>query len=78
VRDLAVFGLVAAFVGVFLLGACNDPRTTCYGVEPDGEVEVLKPCPSGWKPDQTKLIKEDEFKHLEQEVKKKETRRKHV
>ena len=49
------------------LTACGERRTTCYGVEPDGEVETLMPCPNGWKDKETRIIKEDEFKHLEVE-----------
>jgi hypothetical protein len=30
-------------------------------VEPDGEVEKLKPCPPGWKANETRNIGEDEF-----------------
>lgn len=44
-----------------LSGCDRDTRTTCYGVEPDGEVEKLKPCPPGWKDKETKVIGEDEF-----------------
>jgi len=49
-----------------ILSGCADNRTTCYGIEPDGEVETLRPCPTGWKNNETRIIKEDEFKSLEQ------------
>lgn len=60
-------GLAAAslLMGGLLLSGCADTRTTCYGVEPDGEVEKLRPCPNGWKDKETRLIGEDEYKHLE-------------
>lgn len=53
-----------------VLSGCDTSRTTCYGQEPDGEVETLSPCPNGWKHNETRLIGEDQFKHLEQEAKK--------
>jgi len=52
-----------------LLSGCADKRTTCYGIEPDGDVETLRPCPNGWQDKSTHLIKEDEYKHLEQDAK---------
>jgi hypothetical protein len=50
-------------LGALLLTGCDKPdnRTTCFGVEPDGEVEKLKPCPPGWKANETRNIGEDEF-----------------
>lgn len=57
----AVIG-VAAMVAA--LTACAS-QTTCYGVEPDGEVEKLRPCPQGWKDGETRQIGEDQFKELE-------------
>jgi hypothetical protein len=62
-RSMAAASL---FLGSLLVGGCADNRTTCYGIEPDGEVEVLRPCPPGWKDKEQRLIKEDQFKHLEQ------------
>ncbi len=58
-----------AVIGVSLLLAlvagCGGHRTTCYGVEPDGEVEKLRPCPPGWKDKETRMIGEDEYKKYE-------------
>lgn len=51
--------------GALLLSGCKDTRPTCYGVEPDGEVEKLIPCPAGWTSGQTQPIQEDQFKDLE-------------
>lgn len=62
-RALSVsVGAVLLLIGA--LTACST-QTTCYGVEPDGEVEKLRPCPQGWKDGETRQIGEDEFKHLE-------------
>lgn len=58
--------IVAVLALSLSLTACADNRTTCYGIEPDGEVETLRPCPTGWKNNETRIIKEDEFKSLEQ------------
>lgn len=58
-------GAASLMLGALLLGGCTDNRTTCYGIEPDGEVEKLRPCPPGWKNGDTRIIREDEFKHLE-------------
>lgn len=52
------------FMVAALLSACTS-ETTCYGVEPDGEVEKLRPCPQGWKDGETRQIGEDQFKELE-------------
>lgn len=57
-------GVVSLLLGAFLLGGCYH-ETTCYGTEPDGEVEKLRPCPQGWSEGDSRRIKEDEFKHLE-------------
>lgn len=61
--------MTKVIVGVSLLLAlvagCGDTRTTCYGIEPDGEVEKLRPCPPGWKDKETRIIKEDEFRKYE-------------
>lgn len=59
---LAAMGVL---VTALVLAGCRDTRTVCYGIEPDGEVEKLSPCPSGWTDKQTKPIKEDEFGWLE-------------
>lgn len=55
----------AVLVCMALLSGCGTKTTTCYGVEPDGDVEKLQPCPHGWKDKETRIIGEDQFKHLE-------------
>lgn len=57
-------GSLAGLVGVLCLVGCRDSER-CYGVEPDGEVEQLSPCPSGWKSGERRNIQEDQFKSLE-------------
>lgn len=58
-KSVATASLV---LGALLLAGCNtDKRTTCYGTEPDGDYETLKPCPPGWKPGEHRQIGEDEF-----------------
>ncbi len=57
-------GAASVLLGALLLGACNG-QSTCYGVEPDGEVEKLRPCPQGWSDGDTRHIGEDQYKHLE-------------
>ena len=57
-----VIGAVTFVLGVVLLSGCNrDGRTTCYGTEPDGDRETLKPCPPGWKNGESRPVGEDEF-----------------
>lgn len=56
--------LVVAALMIGSLTACGE-ISTCYGTEPDGEVEKLRPCPSGWKNGEHRSIGEDQFKHLE-------------
>lgn len=60
---MAVAGAVV--LAAVLLSGCADKTPTCYGIEPDGEHEVYKPCPPGWTNGQTKLVKEDEFEDFE-------------
>lgn len=67
-------GAASLLLGALLLTGCRDTTPVCYGVEPDGEVETLKPCPKGWTNGQTKIIKEDEFSSLEVKEKKRKTR----
>lgn len=57
-------GAASLLLGALLLGGCNS-ETTCKGIEPDGEVEELRPCPTGWKAGEQRNIQEDEFKSLE-------------
>lgn len=63
----AIGGLVAVVVvAAVIIGAvwyANLP--TCYGVEPDGEVEQLHPCPPGWTDGEKRNIGEDEFESRE-------------
>lgn len=62
----AVVGVVLALTGALtVLTGCGEYQTTCYGTEPDGEVEKLRPCPTGWKDGDSRNIQEDEFKSLE-------------
>lgn len=56
---------LAIIVAVVVLSACKDTRQYCYGVEPDGEVEKLTPCPAGWTNGQTLPIQEDQYADLE-------------
>lgn len=56
--------LAAIAAAVLMLTGCELPPT-CYGVEPDGEVEQLSPCPPGWQPGERRSIREDEFENLE-------------
>lgn len=42
-------GAASLMLGALLLAGCNGQQSTCYGVEPDNEVEKLRPCPPGWK-----------------------------
>ena len=58
-------GAASLFLGALLLSGCGEYQTTCYGTEPDGEVEKLRPCPSGWKNGEHRNIGEDQFKSLE-------------
>jgi len=58
-------GAASLFLGALLLSGCGEYQTTCYGTEPDGEVEKLRPCPTGWKDGDSRNIQEDEFKSLE-------------
>lgn len=58
-------GVVGTVLGALLLAGCTDTRTTCYGTEPDGEVEKLRPCPEGWRDGDSRNIGEDQYKHLE-------------
>lgn len=58
-------GAASLVLGALLLAGCNGHTTTCYGTEPDGEVEKLRPCPAGWPDGSKRNIQEDEFKHLE-------------
>lgn len=58
-------GAVSLMLGALLLAGCNGQQSTCYGVEPDNEVEKLRPCPTGWKNGERRFVGEDEFKHLE-------------
>jgi hypothetical protein len=62
---IALIKSVAAaslMLGALLLSGCDtDKRTTCYGTEPDGDYETLKPCPPGWKNGESRTIGEDEF-----------------
>lgn len=59
-------GAASLVLGALLLAGCNgQAKTTCYGVEPDNEVEKLRPCPPGWKNGERRFIGEDQFKHLE-------------
>lgn len=59
-------GAASLMLGALLLAGCNgQAKTTCYGTEPDGEVEKLQPCPNGWPNGSKRKIGEDEFKHLE-------------
>jgi len=57
-------GAASLMLGALLLAGCNG-QSTCYGVEPDGEVEKLRPCPQGWHPGDQRHISEDQYKHLE-------------
>lgn len=57
-------GAASLLLGALLLSGCGE-YDTCYGTEPDGEVEKLRPCPPGWKVGDHRYIKEDEFKNLE-------------
>lgn len=67
-------GAASLLLGALLLSGCRDERPVCYGTEPDGEVEVLKPCPPGWSNGQQKPIKEDQYPDLEVKEKKRKTR----
>lgn len=59
-------GAASIMLGALLLAGCNtDTRTTCYGTEPDGEVEKLRPCPPGWKNGENRIIGEDQYKSFE-------------
>lgn len=52
-------------MATLILTGCKDTRQYCYGVEPDGEVEKLTPCPAGWTSGQTLPIQEDQYADLE-------------
>lgn len=56
-------GAASLLLGTLLLvSGCNgDKRTTCYGTEPDGDRETLKPCPPGWGNGESRNIGEDQF-----------------
>ena len=58
-------GAASLMLGALLLAGCNGHTTTCYGTEPDGEVEKLRPCPPGWPNGSKRQIQEDEFKAYE-------------
>lgn len=71
-KRIAVVAIAVMFVvAVALTAACGSKITTCYGVEPDNEVEMLRPCPEGWKDGDKKNIGEDQFDYLEYDSKKK-------
>ena len=61
-----LFGVavIVAFVAL-LIWAINQP--TCYGIEPDGEVETLWPCPAPHHDGDKFNIQEDEFDDREVE-----------
>lgn len=67
VWSLALVVIVAVALA---LSACGIRTTTCYGVEPDKEVEMLRPCPEGWKDGDKRDIGEDQFDYLEYDSKK--------
>lgn len=67
--------LIAGAVLASVLTGCGS-QTTCFGIEPDGEREILRPCPQGWADGEQRQIKEDEFEALEQESKTKKKVRK--
>lgn len=50
--------IAAAFIAAGFWAAS---QPTCYGVEPDGEVETLWPCPPGHRDGGRFNIQEDEF-----------------
>lgn len=58
----ATVAVVLVAVGAFVW-AVQQP--TCYGVEPDGEVETLWPCPAPHKDGERFTINEDEFEGRE-------------
>lgn len=72
-RGVAIAGAVA--LAAALLGGCVEKTPVCYGIEPDGEHEVYKPCPPGWTNGQTKFVTEDEFETLEVKEKKRRSTR---
>lgn len=64
----AIFGVVSAIVGaIAVIVGCYflAQVPTCYGVEPDGEVETLWPCPDGHQDGDRFNIREDEFEDRE-------------
>lgn len=60
--------IVCSAILVMALSACGN-NTECTGVEPDGDIETLRPCPDGWENGQWKSIQEDEFEYLESDNK---------
>lgn len=52
-------------LGALLLAGCDGQTTACFGTEPDGEVEKLRPCPPGWSNGEHRKIAEDQYKDLE-------------
>lgn len=71
-RGLAIAGAVV--LATALLVGCKDNTPTCYGLEPDGEHEVYKPCPPGWTNGQTEFVQEDEYSAFEPQSKKRRAR----
>lgn len=71
-RGVAIAGAVV--LATALLSGCVDKTPVCYGIEPDGEHEVYKPCPPGWTNGETRLVKEDQFAAFEVKEKKRRTR----
>lgn len=67
-------GAASLLLGSLLLSGCVEKTPVCYGIEPDGEHEVYKPCPPGWTNGQTRLVKEDQFEAFEVKEKKRSTR----
>lgn len=61
---LVVAAIVAGLL-VLAIKAAMEPR--CYGREPDGEVEVLHPCPRPDMIDKTFEISEDQYARQERD-----------
>lgn len=59
---LSAIAIIAAVVGG-IVWAVNQP--TCYGIEPDGEVETLWPCPAPHKDGDRFPITEDQYENRE-------------
>jgi hypothetical protein len=68
-RFVVWFSALAIVVLVAISLAACGKTTTCYGTEPDGEVEILRPCPDGWKDGDNRKIGEDQFDFLEYDSK---------